>query len=507
MVRVRRTSHFYKKFRSMTKQKRSLGTTVKRFEEIDSASEISGTGECRRKSSNAFAGIVQANAKYLDMQRRVQERADRIMMQIEAGDLASQRQSTVRQSVAQSVFDEDDEETDKRSLNPLRYRIRDRAQVKLRTENVTANALESSTAELWSQYLRVKDIVEAKYPQVKQSLVAFSESELRSKIRKLIGLARIRTSEPPSTAPVISTSKSIEPTRTQRVSIITPPSPLQTSPTSTASPLCQSTTPPQTFEFQLESQLEYPISECQSEIEACILLEPDSIISNNAITARKSQTQPFRFVKPRSRTSTVSPLPMRILEGTVSDNAELPISLVLRQSSPSAADQEDNPPLLRKSIMRNSRSSATRRTSVTVGPSCIQAQDFELLEETFMTSKPSSLTQRYGRKSIAAVPEDDATYTFPNSSSKRISRVSSTSERRESKSERKSITSAANSLTEKRLLKKLSKIQTLVNKKVALREDRVLKALSELDKSITVQSIIQLVKRSDDELQLIRVKG
>ncbi|KAJ3239743.1 hypothetical protein HDU81_005459 [Chytriomyces hyalinus] len=115
----------YLKLQSTRKFKRNaILSAQKKFNEVDAAAEIYLSGECQRAHRNAFAKVVDEHSAYLSMQKRAQERADRFAGP--SGNCLSNNlllQEGLLSASTDSVADTHD---DKSALNPVRARFRNR---------------------------------------------------------------------------------------------------------------------------------------------------------------------------------------------------------------------------------------------------------------------------------------------------------------------------------------------------------------------------------------------
>ncbi|KAI8842654.1 hypothetical protein BJ741DRAFT_591537 [Chytriomyces cf. hyalinus JEL632] len=110
----------YLKLQTTRKFKRTaILSAQKKFNEVDAAAEICFSGECQRAHRNAFAQVVVEHSAYLLMQKRAQERADLFAA---LSDNLLHQQDLLHAST-DSVADTHD---DKSALNPVRTRFRKR---------------------------------------------------------------------------------------------------------------------------------------------------------------------------------------------------------------------------------------------------------------------------------------------------------------------------------------------------------------------------------------------
>ncbi|KAJ3267212.1 hypothetical protein HDU77_003292 [Chytriomyces hyalinus] len=110
----------YLKLQTTRKFKRNaILSAQKKFNEVDAAAEVCLSGECQRAHRNAFAQVVVEHSAYLSMQKRAQERADRFAA---VSDNLLHEQDLLHVST-DSVADTHD---DKSALNPVRTRFRKR---------------------------------------------------------------------------------------------------------------------------------------------------------------------------------------------------------------------------------------------------------------------------------------------------------------------------------------------------------------------------------------------
>ncbi|KAJ3013361.1 UNVERIFIED_CONTAM: hypothetical protein HDU68_000746 [Siphonaria sp. JEL0065] len=482
LFRTRRVAQYFQRLRNIQKQKRNLGPSMKKFDELDRAAEILETGECRRSHSNAFAVVVLEHTKYLAAQKKAQEHADKISLQIENG---VPRQSVDGRASIMKANTQDDGEIQEKEEWAKRV---------IQWRQQTLASMSEATSLIWAQYHRARESVDEKYPELRLQLMLFTYDALAY---------RLQMYRDDKAAPLQSNRQSYS---AKRKSVALPLNP------------------------NTSVVIEVAIEEVTPIVEAK-LLEAEIIVP--ALVERRASRHkelPFQHVVPVNRSRRPSAtLPTAILEASPG-GPEDEISLHLTPAPTSVAQSEDesssngNPPLLGNLIKKRQSTSAGRRTSVSF---CLQHIDEDIRnapepltrrvsESEVMQGRGSVISRRdevvkrikswkeEQQQQLEQRSESIGTRSRPSTAGSKRGSVKGSRTKKSETIPQRQVNTFVDPAVERREQRRLARKKAFIKKKVGLRNDRVADALEKSGKRVTVESVIQFVVRARQELMLLR---